>query len=203
MKVRITATGTRPLLMHNVRMASPFDPYAKRLTTLTSAKRSNQRTEEDRLEIARAEWEGSLYYEASIGPYLPAANLFACLVKSAKWTRTGPKIFGGVALMGDLALPVLYRGPRDLEGLWGGGVFGSEYVDLRSVSSNPSAAKSPKVDRCRPIFRAWAFESEAEVDTKVIDFEKFQEVVDFAGSAIGIGDYRQVYGRFEAKVSAL
>jgi hypothetical protein len=38
MKLRMTCTGTRPLLMHNVRLASPLDPYAKRLKALNSKK---------------------------------------------------------------------------------------------------------------------------------------------------------------------
>ena len=36
MKVRLTATGTRPLIMHNVRLASPLNPFAKKLKELNA-----------------------------------------------------------------------------------------------------------------------------------------------------------------------
>lgn len=202
MKVRLTATGTRPLLMHNVRLASPFNEYAQRMKKL-NGKQSRLRTDEDRIEIARTEWEGGLYIEDGVGPYVPAANVFASLLKGAKRVRKGPKVEGGVVITSDTMCPLVYRGPRDIEGLWGGGPFKSDFVDIRTVSSNPSAAKSPKVDRCRPIFRDWAFEVDLFLDPTSIDLADFVEIADLAGNSVGIGDYRQLYGRFVSKVEPL
>lgn len=202
MKVRLTAKGTRPLLMHNVRLASPFDPYAKRLKEL-NGKRSKDRTDEDRLAIARVEFEGGLYYDEAIGPYIPAANVFASLLRGARRVRKGPKVEGGVVLSGDLQLPLIYRGPRDVASLWGAGPFQSSFVDMQTVSSNPSAAKSPKVDRCRPIFREWAFEADVDLDPGSIDLTDFKEIAQLAGSAVGIGDYRLLYGRYEVEIEEM
>lgn len=201
MKVRLTATGTRPLLMHNVRLASPFNPHAKKLKQL-NGKKSATRTDEDRVEIARTEWEGGLYFDDELGPYIPAANVFASLLRGARRVRKGPKVEGGV-MLADLVHPLVYRGPRDVDGLWGGGPFVSEFVDMQTVSSNPSAARSPKVDRCRPIFRAWAFEADVDLDESTIDLADFVEVAEIAGAQIGIGDYRQLYGRYMAVVTRL
>lgn len=192
MKVRLTATGTRPLLMHNVRLASPLNPYSKKLKALNSKR---TKTDEDRMEIARVEWEGSLYHAEGIGPYMPGPNLFASLIAGARLTKAGKKIERGVSVDG-LELPLVYRGPRDIAGLWGGGE--SEYVDLRTV-----VVQRSKVDRCRPVFRDWAFEADILLDPSLIDLDEFMEVAKNAGQFEGVGDYRRMYGRYSVRVEEL
>lgn len=192
MKVRIAATGTRPLLMHNVRLASPLNSYAKRMKAL-NAKRV--KTDEDRFEIAHVEWEGGLYFDDEIGPYIPAPSVYRSLIDGARLTKAGKKIERGVT-MTDLVHPLIYKGPRDLVGLWGDGE--SEFVDIRTARVGTS-----KIDRCRPIFRTWAFEADCLIDPKVIDFDEFSEVAANAGEMAGIGDYRLMYGRYSVEVTRL
>lgn len=191
-KVRITGTGTRPLLMHNVQLASPLNPYAKKLKAL-NAKRV--KTDEDRLEIARVEWEGGLYWEEGTGPYIPGTMLFRSLINGARLTKAGKKIERGVTV-DDFVVPLLYKGPRDKESLWGNGE--SEYVDVRTVKVQTS-----KVDRCRPIFREWAFEADCSFDPKIIEFDEFCEVAKAAGRFEGLGDFRLAYGRFDSSVERI
>lgn len=192
MKLRLTAKGTRPLLMHNVRLASPLNPYAKQLKTLNS-KRS--KTDEDRLAIARVEFEGSLYWDAEVGPYMPGPNLLASLVEGGRLTKAGKRVERGVNV-DDLVMPLVYRGPRDVDGLWGEGE--SEFVDLRTV-----VIVRAKIDRCRPIFREWAFEADILLDESVMDPEEFAEVARNAGAMAGVGDYRRMYGRYSAEIEQL
>lgn len=192
MKVRLVGTGTRPLMMHNVRMASPLNAYSKRLKALNSKR---VKTDEDRLEIARVEWEGSLYFDAELGPYLPGLNLFASLIEGARLLKAGKKVERGVSVT-DLYMPALYRGPRDIEGLWGGGE--SEFVDVRTV-----VVQRAKVDRCRPIFRDWSFEAEILLDPSVIELDEFVTVCQNAGQFAGIGEYRRMYGRYDVEVQSL
>jgi hypothetical protein len=192
MKVRLTGKGTRPLLMHNVRLASPLNAYSKQLKAL-NAKRT--KTDEDRMAIARVEFEGSLYLDPGVGPYIPGPNLLASLVEGGRLRKAGKKVERGVNV-DDLVMPLIYRGPRDVDGLWGDGE--SEYVDLRTV-----VVQRNKVDRCRPIFREWAFEAEILLDPAVIDLDEFRDVAANAGAMAGIGDYRRLYGRFSVEIEAL
>lgn len=193
MKVRMTATGTRPLIVHNVQLASPLNAYAKRLKALNSKR---VKTEEDRLDIARVEFEGSLYYDDTLGPYLPGPNLFASLIGGARLTRAGKKVERGL-VVSDFMLPLIYRGPRDIEGLWAAG-GSTEFVDLRSV-----VVQRQKVDRCRPIFRTWAVESELIVDPKVLELDELREIAKNAGQMEGVGDYRRAYGRYDVEIEQL
>lgn len=186
---RMTCTGTRPLLVHNVRLASPMNPYAKALKALNS-KRS--KTDEDRVAIAKVEFEGSLYFDEEIGPYLPGGNLLASITEGAKIKRAGRKVERGVTVV-EFELPLVYKGPRDLAGLWGNGE--SEYVDIRPVT-----VQSSKVDRCRPIFRDWLIEATVVVDKSAIDIDEFKEVAGLAGKMAGLGDYRKQFGRYAVEL---
>lgn len=192
MKVRLTGTGTRPLLMHNVQLASPLNAYAKQLKALNSKR---VKTDEDRIAVARVEFEGSLYFDPEIGPYVPGPNVLASLVEGGRLTKAGKKVERGVNV-NDFQMPLIYRGPRDVESLWGGGE--SEYVDIRTV-----VVQRNKVDRCRPIFREWAFEAEVLLDPTVIDLAEFIEVARNAGAMAGIGDYRRMYGRYSVVVEEI
>lgn len=190
MKVRLTATGTRPLLLHNVQLASPLNPYAKKLKALNSKR---VKTDEDRLEVARVEFEGSLYWDDDLGPVIPSQNVLRCLIGGARLIKAGKKIERGVA-MADFLLPLVYSGPRDVEGLWGGGE--SAFVDIRPVS-----VQRNKVDRCRPIFRNWLVEADVILDPKAIELQEFEQVARLAGEMEGLGDFRTMFGRFDAQVS--
>ena len=192
MKVRLTATGTRPLLQHNVQLASPLNRYSK---ALKAANSKRTKTDEDRVAIARIEFEGSLYFDEQVGPFIPGQNVLASLVEGGRLTKAGKKIERGV-MIEDLVLPLVYRGPRDVEGLWGGGE--SEFVDMRTV-----VVQRNKVDRCRPIFREWAFEADILIDPSVIDLDEFTDVARNAGAMAGIGDYRRLFGRFDVRVQEL
>ena len=194
MKVRLTATGTRPLIMHNIRLASPLDPFTKELKRL-NGKASSKRTDEDRMEIARTEWEGGLYCNPEIGPYVPASWVFKSLVEGARLTKAGKKIERGVSVC-EMEHPLVYRGPRDVAGLWGDG--SSEYVDIRTAKVGMA-----RIDRCRPIFREWAFEADLFVDPSIIDVDELTDVAANAGTLIGIGDYRMLYGRYSTQVETL
>ncbi len=192
MKVRMTATGTRPLLIHNVRLASPLNAYAKRLKALNGKR---NKTDEDRLEVARVEFEGSLYHNDEIGPYIPGPNVFRSLIGGGRLTKAGKRIERGV-LLDEVEIPLIYRGPRDVEGLWGGGE--SDFVDVRTV-----VVMRSKVDRCRPIFRDWKFEVDLTLDPSAIDLDEFVQVAKNAGAMEGIGDYRLMYGRYSVEIEQL
>lgn len=197
-QVKLMGEGYRSLFMHNVRLASPMDEYAKKLSALTKAKPSSKRTDEDRLEIARVEWEGGFYFnddpeEGLIGPYIPASWVFKNLLEGARRGKRGKKIEDGLAVV-DAINPLLYKGPRDLDTMWGD-QGQSPFVDFRTVRVGMA-----KVDRCRPIFpRGWKFEALLEIDSTVLDFDEFRDIAGIAGR-LGLGDYRQQYGRYTATV---
>lgn len=193
MNLRLVCAGVRPLLMYNVRLSSPLDPYAKKLRTLR-AKRN--KTDEDHWEIARVEFEGGMYYaDLPVGPYVPGENLFRSLIGGARQVKAGMKIERGVSVA-DFELPLIYQGPRDIDGLWGDGQ--SRHVDIR-----PVMVQRQKVQRCRPIFPEWKIEAEVAIDPQVIDYDDFPRVTRLAGEVEGLGDFRRMFGRYSTHLEQL
>ena len=192
MKIRLTMTGTTPLLMHNVQMASPLNKYAKQSKVISSKR---VKTDEDRLEMARIGFTGSLYFDDAVGPVLPSQNVVKSLIEGARLTKAGKKVERGCIAL-DIASPLIYRGPRTIDEMWADG--DSPFVDIRPVSVG-----QVKVDRCRPIFREWLAEVDLMLDPRVIELDDFTDIAASAGQMIGVGDFRRVYGRYSTAVETL
>lgn len=189
--MRIDVTGIAPLMMHNVLLADDQQPIVKAIKKLT-AKRTNK-TEDDKHEIDRLSFVGGLYYDDTLGPYMPAENVFRCLMEAGTLTKSGKKIERGLTIH-TLKAPLQYEGPRDPEKLWDDGT--TAWVDRRMVT-----VTRQRIPRIRPIFPEWEFSMHVDIDKSVLDMESFVDILEKAGKLIGLGDYRRFYGKFTAEVA--
>jgi hypothetical protein len=175
--------GTAPLLMHAARLADPLDPAAKMLAAVTSKRK---KTDDDHMEVARLEFIGSLYLNDPFGPYIPAPNLETCLFRGATKTRAGTTMKSALFIPNDVN-PLIYRGPRDAEGLWAD----KQFVHRASVKVGTS-----RVMRTRPVFPTWQCQFTGYLDNEQLDQAAFAGIADTSGRLVGLGDWRPRYGRF-------
>jgi hypothetical protein len=190
MEYELEIVGTASLLMHNARLSNPLDPIARELKKITSKR---NKSEEDYGQAARLEFMGSLYYEKEFGPYVPGPNILRCLVDAGRKRKLGTKVTAGVFIRDEIN-PLADTGPRDQDGLW-------RDENFRSMVS--AKVGMSRVMRTRPQFRQWAVSAVLIVDPEVMDTDDLQQVVQIAGSMIGLGDWRPTYGRFEARLTPL
>lgn len=183
----LAITGTTPLLMHSSRLADPLDPATKAIKKVSG---KAKKTDDDHEEMARLEHAGSLYFDSEIGPYLPSENVFRALWDAAKKYKLGVKVKEGVLITTSVN-PLIYHGPRTIEGLWDD----KSFVHRASVKVGMS-----RVMRTRPIFREWRTEVEGVFDPSILDPEQLEQITDTAGALIGLGDWRPFMGRFETKL---
>ena len=186
-RFRISMTGTTPLLMHSSRLADPLDPVAKALKRVTGKR---VKTDEDHEEMARIEHAGGLYLDDPLGPYVPGENVARCLVEAARITKSGKKIEQGVVIDTDVN-PLVYRGPRDPDGLWAD----ENFRHRASVKIGQQ-----RVMRTRPLFREWEVYADGIYDPAIINLGDLGEIAETAGARIGLGDWRPRFGRFTATV---
>lgn len=187
--ITVKLTGVNTLLMHNERLANPFDPLVKEMKAITSKRK---KTEEDLLELARIEFEGGLYFDKDFGPCLPTYNIKRSFVEGGRINKLGKHIERAFMPLGPGDAKLDYSGPRTVDGL-----FKAGFVDHRSVKVGTS-----KVVRCRPSFPDWSLTFDADLDTSIINFDEFVQVANRAGQMVGIGDFRQRFGRYVVEVSA-
>ncbi len=165
------------LLMHNGRLANPRDPYTKALKALTAKKK---KSDEDHEEVSRAEFQGGLYHDDDIGPYIPGDALQTMLVEGSRKAKQGRE-FVSVSIEED-RVPLEYKGPRDREGLW---------ADDKFVFTKGVKVTTSRVMRTRPLFRNWkiAFTISIE-DDATVNPEDVERALTVAGRMVGIGDWR-------------
>lgn len=187
----IRLTGTMPLIMHNIQMADDQIEIVREIKKLTSKR---TKTDEDKLEIDRLSFAGSLYYDKDLGPYLPADHLFRSLMEAGKITRAGKNVERALSIHTYKA-KLLYDGPRDPDALWGVGAD-SKYVSRLMVNVQGS-----RIPRVRPIFPEWQCVFEIDVDDRVLSLEDFDDIATKAGKMIGVGTYRRFYGRYGVEIA--
>lgn len=182
----LTLTGSKPLIMHNAQLSDPLNKYARAMKEI-SAKR--KKTDADHEEMARREFEGGLYFDQDLGPIIPAANIKATIAEGAKKLKLGKAVKQDLQIT-DTVTPLVYKGPRDLDGLWGDGIGESPFVSRASVKVQTS-----RVMRTRPIFHTWALEVSGYYDETTFDEDVLNDVLGYAGR-VGLGDWRPEYGTF-------
>lgn len=186
MELKIRITGESPLMMHNRRLANPLDVVSKALKDITSKRK---KTEDDHERLYFLEFQGSIYWDAKAGPYIPGENLEAALFEAGRLTRRGTTLERAIRVLED-KMPLIYDGPRGWEELYNAGSF----ADVRSVK-NPSTGS--RTMRCRPIFMPpWSFEGTIIFNPELINESDLTAVLTDAGSKTGILEYRPRYGKF-------
>jgi hypothetical protein len=195
-QLTLTLKGTRPLLQHNVRLVDPLNEHTQALSKAATVAKS-KKTEEAHRELRNAEYIGGLYYSDGIGPYVKAEAVERCLREAAAtgFRGLGTKVARGVMLTSTDGLdeiPLLYRGPRDIEDLLADDTY--RHVGAVKVGQQ-------RVMRTRPKFPDWSVEALVMLDESQLSAAQFEDIAAYAGMYIGLGDYRPRYGRFEATLA--
>ena len=184
-KVRID--GTTPLKMHSEKLANPLDSLTKKMKAITGKRK---KTEDDQVAIMEIEFEAGMYFDEELGPFLPAKCLKAMIREAAKKTRAGINVSEALSIL-EFKVPLLYKGPRDVVGLW--------KANMYDVSSVCVGGKST-VMRTRPMFFPWAAEFTICYDESVINRDDLIAWLATAGTRTGFMDHRPEFGKFDLKV---
>ncbi len=187
MDLIMTMTGTSELLMHNSQMVDPLNTWSQ---SFNEVKGKRKKTDADHEVMARIEFFAGLYIGPE-GPYLPGANILSCLAMAGGRQNKGALVKRSVLVPTDQNL-LAYKGPRTAEELYAD----ANFVHRAVANGNPSASKSSKIMRTRPIFRQWACQATLALDTHELNLEDLRTIADDAGRYTAIGDWRPRYGRF-------
>lgn len=195
--IQFRVVGTRPLMVHSTQIMNighPLRPALNAAQKRVSGRNAANPGEDNEWALMQIKFILSLYHDTTIGPYLPADNLFASIIQGGTPTREGSLIARDVSMMGDDRLPLEYEGPRDLDGLWGNGR--SQFVDIR-----PVVIGKAKVLGCRAIFPEWAVSgSLAFIGGQKLDQQSVLRAMAVGGRSFGVGAYRRRFGRFKVMV---
>lgn len=176
--LQLAIEGTTELLLHNVRLADALDPHTKKLKAITSNKQLEIDEKEE--QKARAEFEGSLYWDDETGAYLPGFNILRSFMEGGTFAKKGTAISQAV-LSYTQKCPIIYgRNCKTPTELYDGG-----YVHRAIVTVQRS-----KVSRTRPAFYPWAVAFSLTFDPSIISQDELMRAASMAGAYKGVGDGR-------------
>ena len=189
MQLTLTLTGTRPMLQHNGRLANPIDPHTRALKQLTAKRK---KTDEDLIDIMRAEARGAIYETADSCVGFPTQGVWRCVYDAAKAFKMGEDIKR--ALSGpDLVEPLYVDGEL---------VKVEAFLsDPENIDYRPVKVQGKKTMRARPLIRAWRTVHTFDLLEDVIDPRELTKVLERAGRLVGLGDWRPTFGTFTTEVS--
>lgn len=188
MQIDITLTGAKPMLLHNIRLANPLDPYTQKLKEFTAKRK---KTDEDLAEIMWWEARGSAYEtpEGFLG--LPADNLWRSLYDAATAFKQGANLKRALIPATDVA-PILVAGDK---------VYVDDHLKAGNIDTRAVQVSRARTMRSRPIVNPpWTVTHRFELLSDIIDPRDLTPIVDRAGRVVGIGDYRPRFGTFTAIV---
>ena len=198
--MQVTCIGTSPLLMHNARLANPFDPFTIAVKEVTSKRK---KTEEDASVIYWNEWCGGLYTDKKflpseaekvmVKPIIPAANILSFLNDGARHFKRGQDVWRGVTIC-NLHAPLdntNWPEKKTLKQIYDSGTFS----DIRSV-----VIGAARTMRSRPIFENWSFTFDLQFDPELLNRSDLISFVDRACRYNGICDGKPLFGRCRAEI---
>ena len=185
--LKVTWKGTTPLIMHSCQCVNPLHPISKEMKKYTSKKK---KTDEDLMTISDLEWEAGAYWKDGLGLYIPAENVEATLVNGGKAFKRGTDVQKYVNVT-DLYIPFDYGENLTKEQL----IHNYEYRDTRAMTVNRA-----KIMRTRPRFDKWQITFNLMYDETKMDLDTIVNILEYAGSYVGLCDSRPKYGKFVSVV---
>jgi hypothetical protein len=182
--IEFRLTGTSALMMNNPQTVNPFNEYTLQMKEITDKRK---RSDEDLRDLLKLKFMAALYWDAALGPYLPMISVWRSFHEAAKLSRSGKVIERGLHTGRDMTA-VEYPGPRKPAELYADPSF----VDVRDAS--PSGKR---VTACRPIFKQWSLVAPFLYEESLLNKRDLIAFATLAGQLIGVGTYRQRFGRFE------
>lgn len=190
---RLSVVGTKPLLVHNARMANPLDPYARALAALINDKKTSK-TDDGRLAIIKTEARGAIYETEDGLAGLPLDNIYSCILEAARTFRRGADIERGL-LYDPVVVPILIDSRT-----W----KVEEYLALpEHIDYRPVRVQRSKTMRARPIFHNWAATCEFSLVGEIMDMRDLGPIIKRAGEFVGVCERHPRYGTFRWTVEVI
>lgn len=188
LNVTIDLKGTRPMLMHNGRLANPLDPLTRQVAGLAAKRKKT--TDDYQLLLSHEALAGC--WETPDGRLgLPTENVWASLYQAAKAFKLGQLVKRALLFDGDEVSSLRVNG-KEVNAKAFVHQPDGQNMFIRTVNVN-----GRKVLRARPIVRNWESTHAFALLDDVMDTNDLGRVLEYAARLVGVGDWRPLYGRYE------
>lgn len=191
--MKYKVTGLTALLQNNPRTVDRFDKYAKAMAEINAKK--TRRTDEDYLELRDLEIRSKIYWDDSMGIYVPSTWVSNALESVSHVTaKIGKAKLRGIVFMNEGRLKLNYesagkiKGPED--------IVSQEYFRHLMLLKQGQV----KVAKAFPIFHKWSFEGTLDYEPSEVDGNDVKRMFERAARYGGFGDFRPRFGKASVEV---
>ena len=191
--LNVTITGMNPLLQNNPQTVDRFNDYTRAMAKINAKK--TRRTDEDYRDLQDIEVRAKIYWDESLGIYVPgtlvSAAIAAASFKKAKISKADIR---GSVFVEDDKIKLQYENmnlvkkPED--------IVGNPEFRLNMTLKQGQV----RVVKAVPIFHKWSFSTRVEFDYKLVDESSLVDIINHAALYGGFGDFRPTFGRAQAEV---
>jgi len=166
-QINVKIEGVSPLLQH-------------RFAQEKSQKKSKRKT--GNIDYSK-EAEKAIYRDENGQIYQPASHIEGAMIKAAANFQIEGR---GKKTYKDLTKSAIIVEPSAIP-----------HIETKyEIDARPVVIQRARIIRCRPRFDKWLLEFSLIVADDQIPLEVAQEILEYAGRFVGIGDYRPRFGRF-------
>lgn len=189
----VKITGISPLLQNNPQTVDRFNPYTKKMATINAKK--TRRTDDDYRELHDIEIRSKIYFDESLGIYVPATWVSAAIEATAfKVAKISKADIRGALFAAEDKIKLAYRDSSKVKEPLDIVKNGDFRINLTLKQGQPRIVKA------FPIFHEWSFETTLEFDDKIIDPDSLTRIIQHVARYGGFGDFRPKFGRANADV---
>lgn len=157
--------------------------------------KKTRRTDDDYLELQDLEVRSKIYWDDSLGIYVPSRWIMAAIAKVSNKVAKIPKAdIRASVFTTETELKLKYRGMQKVK-------------TPEDIVNNPEFRHKMllpqgqvRIAKAAPIFHDWSFGFTLEYDSTVLDPESLQRIIEHAAKFGGFGDFRPTFGRCIATV---
>lgn len=181
-RLKFQLTSECPVILHNGQTADPLNRFSKEIKKISSKR---GKTDADFEAIAKLEWYASLYVDNG-RICIPSEVFEACLINGAKKKKLGKQAQAGLFVADNLILE-FDGSTMTIDELW--------ERDENRFTKGAKVSQS-KVMRTRFWTKEWKATAEILYDPGMLNPGEVAEVVQLAGTVVGVCDWRPKFGRF-------
>jgi hypothetical protein len=182
-----------PFIMHSDAGCNPFNPLVRQLKEISAIR---GKKDDHHLAMSKLEFKLGIYYDESIGIYLPVKCLMGSFKSAARKSKKGPNC-RGITIDCALGTPLLGYEGMDPEKLWNI----ETKTGRKHVFIEPVNVQRAKIMRTRAIFPTWEVKFDLYLDTECFQPDQLKALIETAGFERGLCELRPekatgTYGRF-------
>ncbi len=186
--ITLTVTGRNEIRLNNPQMVDPLNKYAIQMKTFTNVHHS-RRDEEHYRKMRDIEVKAKLYWNDTIGVYIPSSWIMEAIAKeSFAQVKVAKAKMRGAVFMNVNKIKLNYKGMKKVK------TFDDVSLDASFRTIENIKQGQVRIIKAFPQFEDWSIDLDFDFDEAIYVEADLKRILQVALMRNGLGDFRPTYG---------